>query len=234
MWSERPWSPFDRASVKCSINGIHTHVQLIYLNIEQVGFPELDRKDSDEAPLEKKFHPLIISSSDLLHDIVVSSDDNLSTRAPAQYKLSNSGQTWEMLPPALRRFPEPHQYSCITLSSHQLSSEKLISHHWTKPALQTDLHWQCLMRRTQLSTSCGSSANLAWAAEIRSGLMAISPLQQVLLPPPQLSSGVSPPTRPTSVPHMASLFTSSSGHQKGSESNTLLWTGTERKRSLPL
>ena len=35
------------------------------------------------------------------------------------------------------------------------------------------LHWQCLMRSSQLSTSCGSSAMRACAAEIRSGLIAI-------------------------------------------------------------
>ena len=95
------------------------YVHLIYLNIEQVGFPELNRKDPDETPLEKKFHPLIISSSYLLQNLS-------STRMiicqqehePAQYKPSNSGLTWEMLPPALHMFPEPHQYSCIIYCHH--------------------------------------------------------------------------------------------------------------------
>ena len=44
--------------------------KLTYLNIEQVGFPELNRKDSDETALEKELHPLIISSSDLLCSLI--------------------------------------------------------------------------------------------------------------------------------------------------------------------
>ena len=39
---------------------------IVYLNIEQVGFPELNGKNSDETTLEQKLHSLIISSSDLL------------------------------------------------------------------------------------------------------------------------------------------------------------------------
>ena len=44
--------------------------KLTYLNIEQVGFPELNRKDSDETALEKELHSLIISSSDLLCSLI--------------------------------------------------------------------------------------------------------------------------------------------------------------------
>ena len=39
---------------------------LLHLDVEQVGFPELDGENSDKTALEKKFNALIVARSDLL------------------------------------------------------------------------------------------------------------------------------------------------------------------------
>ena len=87
-----------------------------------------------------------------------------SVTAPARCRPSSSGRRWGRSPPAPRTSHGPRRYSYT----------RLISWH---PVIVTPLgylHWQCLIRSSQLSTSCGSSAILAWAAEMRSGLIAMT------------------------------------------------------------
>ena len=42
---------------------------LLHLDVEQIGFPELDGENSDKTALEKKFNALIVARSDLLKSI---------------------------------------------------------------------------------------------------------------------------------------------------------------------
>ena len=42
---------------------------LLDLDVEQIGFPELDGENSDKTALEKKFNALIVARSDLLKSI---------------------------------------------------------------------------------------------------------------------------------------------------------------------
>ena len=42
---------------------------LLHLDVEEVGFPELDGENSDKTALEKEFNALIVARSDLLKSI---------------------------------------------------------------------------------------------------------------------------------------------------------------------
>ena len=42
---------------------------LLHLDVEEVGFPELNGENSDKTALEKKFNALIVARSDLLKSI---------------------------------------------------------------------------------------------------------------------------------------------------------------------
>ena len=53
--SKKPWT-----NVKCAI------WDLLHLDVEEVGFPELDGENSDKTALEKKFNQFIVARSDLL------------------------------------------------------------------------------------------------------------------------------------------------------------------------
>ena len=88
-----------------------------------------------------------------------------SVTAPARCRPSSSGLRWGRWPPAPRTSHEPRQYSCTSVGNQFLLPS---TRSWLY------LHWQCLMRRSQLSTSWGSSEILAWAAEMRSGLIAMT------------------------------------------------------------
>ena len=46
--------------MKCAIWDV------LHLDVEEVGFPKLDRENSDKTALEKEFNALIVARSDLL------------------------------------------------------------------------------------------------------------------------------------------------------------------------
>ena len=85
---------------------------------------------------------------------------------PARYRVSSISHRWGRSPPVSRTSPGPRQYFWQDEKYWTIS-------HWKQSRL-TDLHWACLMRRTQLSVSCGSSASLDWAEAILSGLTAMT------------------------------------------------------------
>ena len=146
--------------------------------------------------------------------------DFVKSSAPAQYKLSNNGLTWEKLPPTLRTFPEPRQYSWMTLPSRQIWE---LSHYWVKPRLTcTGSVWwgepSCRHRADPRPTSLGPlRSGQGWWPSLQppsSSTCSSTQLSSILL------SGISPPM---SIPHMASLshmFLSPNGFRAKGQ----LWT----------